>query len=117
MMNDTSMIEAARSLAWHVWKGIDIRKEDSEHLIAQRMWQRVLTRPMKEIERQVLIELYRNQLMIFRNKPTQRDEFLSIGQWRIPNQSELCEEQLSELAAWSFTARSLWMLSESLTQY
>jgi hypothetical protein len=117
MMNDTSMIEAARSLAWNVWKDIEVQGEDSEHLIAQRMWQRVLTRPMSEIERQVLIDLYRNQLTIFRNQPAQREEFLSIGQWRVPNQAELCEEQLSELAAWSFTARSLWMLSESLTQY
>jgi hypothetical protein len=117
MMNETSMIEAARSLAWLSWSSIEKNEIDQESLIAERMWRRVLTRPIKENERQLLLDLFENQKSQFRSDPKQRDEFLGIGQWQIPNQSELSDEQRSELAAWSFTARSLWMLSEALTQY
>lgn len=117
MMNETSMIEAARSLAWLSWSSIEKNEIDQESLIAERMWRRVLTRPIKENERQLLLDLFENQKSQFRSDPKQQDEFLGIGQWQIPNQSELSDEQRSELAAWSFTARSLWMLSEALTQY
>jgi len=117
MMNDPSMTEAARSLAWIAWSSIEKNSGSRENLIAELMWRRVLTRPIKESERQLMIDLYRNQLAFFQNELTQRDKFLEIGQWQVPNQSKLGDEQRSELAAWSFVARSLWMLSESLTQY
>lgn len=117
MMNDPSMTEAARSLAWIAWSSIGKNAGSRENLIAELMWRRVLTRPIKESERQLMIDLYRNQLAFFQNELTQRDKFLEIGQWQVPNQSKLGDEQRSELAAWSFVARSLWMLSESLTQY
>jgi hypothetical protein len=117
MMNETSMIEAARSLAWLSWSSIEKNEIDKESLIAERMWRRVLTRPIKENERRLLLDLFESQKSHFRSDPMQRDEFLGIGQWQIPNHSELSDEQRSEVAAWSFTARSLWMLSEALTQY
>jgi hypothetical protein len=117
LLNDPTFVEAARGFAWRVSREIDPAAPARNVLIAEQLWLQALSRPPTVDERNVLVGLYEMQRNYFRQHSEERIKFLHIGQWKAPNLDSLQEEELNELAAWSFTARSLFILNEFLTLY
>ena len=117
LLNDTTFIEAARGLAWRVWKDTDPAIENRDVHIARSLWRLAFSRPSTAQENTILVGLYQQQLAFFRDHPQEQAEFLAIGQWKIPEHDTLDSELLNKIAAWSFAARSLFMLNESITLY
>ncbi len=117
LLNDPTYIEAARGLAWSAINDADCTAKDRASKIAYQIWLRALSRPPTQQEEALLIALQEKQLQQFSETPQQRDEFLIIGQWRVPHRDLLTEQEVNDLAAWSFVARSVLMLNESLTLY
>lgn len=117
LLNDPSIVEAARAFAWSIWIQSDPNTEALHQQIAERLWQLALSRPATKAEVDVILDLYQKQIVIFRDHPEERDTFLKTGQWQLPHFETLSEESQNEVAAWSFVARSLFMLNESITLY
>jgi hypothetical protein len=117
LLNDTTFIEAARSLAWRVWRNTDPAIENRDAHIARSLWRLAFSRPSTAQENTILVGLYQQQLTYFREHPQEMAEFLEIGQWKIPDHESLDGESCCEIAAWSFAGRSLLMLNESITLY
>jgi len=117
LLNDPTFVEAARGFAWRVSREIDPVAADRNILIAEQLWLQALSRPPTLDERSILVEQYEMQRNYFRHHSDERLKFLNIGQWKAPDLDSLQEEELNELAAWSFTARSLFILNEFLTLY
>lgn len=116
LLNDPSLVEAARAFAWSICSEFDVRPK-REKQIAERLWLLALSRPATQAEVDVIRDLYQKQIAIFRDHPEERATFLKIGQWQLPHFETLSEEILNEIAAWTFVARSLFMLNESITLY
>lgn len=116
LLNDPSLVEAARAFAWSICSEFDVRPK-REKQIAERLWLLALSRPATQAEVGVILDLYQKQIAIFRDHPEERATFLKIGQWQLPHFETLSEESLNEIAAWTFVARSLFMLNESITLY
>jgi hypothetical protein len=117
LMNDTTFVESSRALAWQVWKEGNPIDQQRDPRIAQQLWLLALSRPPTPDETDVLLNLYKEQFVYFQANASERNEFLKIGQWRIPHGETLDELQLTEIATWSFVARSLFILNESITLY
>jgi cytochrome c553 len=117
LLNDTTFVEAARALAWQAWQKTARSEDDRDSRLAQQLWQLTLSRPPTLNETRILLSLYREQFAFFQAHASERTEFLQVGQWRLPNTETLDETDLSEIAAWSFVARSLFILNESITLY
>jgi hypothetical protein len=110
-------VESSRALAWQVWKEGNPIDQQRDPRIAQQLWLLALSRPPTPDETDVLLNLYKEQFVYFQANASKRNEFLKIGQWRIPHGETLDELQLTEIATWSFVARSLFILNESITLY
>lgn len=117
LLNDPTFIEAARGFAWRISREIAPTAPDRNTLIAEQLWLQALSRPPTVDERSILVELYETQRNYFDQHPDERLKFLQIGLWKAPKLDSLQEGELNELAAWSFTARSLFILNEFLTLY
>ena len=117
LLNDPSLVEAARAFAWSTWIRFDPNTEQLPRRIAEQLWLLALSRPVSDAELEVLLALYQKQIAIFREHPEERNTFLKTGQWQIPHFDTLSEERRNEVAAWGFVARSLFMLNESITLY
>lgn len=117
LLNDPSYVEAARAFAWSIWIEATPNPDPQHQQIAEQLWLLALSRPATKAETDVILELYHKQMAIFRDHPQERDVFLKIGQWQIPDFDTLSEERRNEVAAWGFVARSLFMLNESITLY
>jgi hypothetical protein len=107
LLNDPSVVEAARSLAARA-----VREGGSEP--GQRVrwaWRTVLTRAPEEREAAVLERFYRQSLAHYQNDRKAAEALLSVGQ--APRPADI---DPAELAAWTAVARALFNLNEAITR-
>ncbi len=116
LMNDPTFIECARSLTWNVLED-HLQETADQNQIASDLWMRVLGRQPTEEELALLLEIAQSQMDYYQKHPDKGAEFLSIGQWGVP-QHFLDDSKLKvKLAGWSFATRALLMLNETITRY
>jgi len=105
LLNDPSMVEAARSLAEQVAKrqGIDQTK-------VVWVWRRVLSRPPLKQEQRLLLQLLDHSRRYFRANKAAAKKLLQIGI------SSAGSVDATELASWTNTCRAILNLNEAITR-
>lgn len=106
LMNDLSMLEAARELAANA-----IRTTANESERVAGIFEPILGRPPAARERAVLLREYRRALEQYRRQPEAAADFVSRGQFRTKPGAEV-----AELAAGMLTASLILNLDEAMTR-
>jgi hypothetical protein len=107
LLNDVQFVETNRNLA-----SLMIQHQGDIHAKIQTAVMRVLARPAKENEFQVLSKTYARELAHFQANPEQAAQLLTSGESPLPD-----SYSKAELAAWSQVATVLLNLSETITQH
>ncbi len=107
-MNDPTFVESARVLAGSSLQILG--KSDDEKL--DLVFERVLARPAKPIERESLVRFLAQQRIEAHDHPEDVAKLLKVG--LAPNPTDV---DLIELAAWTEVCRVLLNLHESITRY
>ena len=107
LLNDPSMVEAARALAAKVLK----RKQRADKDRIDWLWQVVLSRRANGDEQALLAELLRDSRQYFRVNQKRGTKLLKIGISGHPNHLDTIE-----LASWTSVCRAVLNLSEAITR-
>jgi hypothetical protein len=106
LLNDPSLVEAARSLAVRILK--DGGNDDASRV--RWVWKRVLSREANEREVAVLRRMVDANRKLYASDTDAAKKLLSVGTTR-------CQRMdASELAAWTMAARTLLNLNETITR-
>jgi hypothetical protein len=108
LLNDPTFVESARVLAGSSLQILG--KSDDEKL--DLVFERVLARPAKPIERESLVRFLAQQRIEAHDHPEDVAKLLKVG--LAPNPTDV---DLIELAAWTEVCRVLLNLHESITRY
>ncbi|MEO0531485.1 MAG: DUF1553 domain-containing protein, partial [Planctomycetota bacterium] len=107
LLNDPTFVEAARHLAAEV---IAQDSAGTDQRIAT-MYRRAVSREPDDFEREQLARLVESQLVHYAENPEAADALLGVGLTDAPSDADK-----AELAAWTFAARTVLNLSETLTR-
>jgi hypothetical protein len=107
LLNDPTLVEAARELAQHV---VQERKTDAARL--ERAFWHVLSRAPKAKEMDALLNLLANQRAHYARQPEEARKLLQVG--FAPQARQM---DTGELAAWTNVTRVLLNLHETITRY
>jgi hypothetical protein len=106
-LNDPQFIEAARHLAqraWHAGSGDPLR-------ILDTMARRLLARPLRPEETEIILATFQEQLEYYRSTPTEAKKLTEVG----ASKPDAAIEP-PQLAAWTLTANQLMNLDEVLNK-
>jgi hypothetical protein len=103
LLNDPTFVEAARVFAERIVSEGGESVQDN----VDWAWRQVLGREPSEAERQLLIELYQDELSYFAANRTAAGQLLGVG---LATHSSVAPDE--ELAAWTSVARALFNLNE-----
>ena len=106
LMNDPQILEASRVLAN---KSFD-EKQDVENCIADIFFS-IVSRPIKDKEKEILIDLYEKEKTYFDKNPDKTLDYLSIGQTKIKT-----SDRLSEIAGLAQVTSAIFNLDESISK-
>ena len=105
LLNDPTMVEAARSLAQQM-----VKRSGSDREKISWVWRRVLSRRPTVQEQQLLLQLLNESRAYFRNDKTAAKKLLQVGI------TPVAKADSSELASWTNTCRAILNLNESITR-
>ena len=105
LLNDPSFVEAARVFAESLLQVPPAQRLDLAFL-------RTLGRPPEPRERASLEQFHHQQLLVFRERPSDAAAFTSIGLSPV-----LVGVDRVELAAWTAVTRALFNLNETIMRY
>ena len=106
LLNDPTFVEAAREFA-----ELAITRNDSVEARINWMWSRVVYRKPSQAEVDLLNNLVQSQLSYYQAHPQKANRLNEIG-----NSPPVKKQQQSELAAWTFVARALLNLNETIVR-
>lgn len=109
MMNDPTMLEAARVLA----QRLHAAEQNPEKQVAQA-FQRILCRKPKSKESALLNQYFEEQLQAFRNRQLDATKTLQIGEYPLPQGSS--EQAMQEMAALAKTLALIYNMEEAITK-
>ncbi|WP_303652536.1 PSD1 and planctomycete cytochrome C domain-containing protein [Paludisphaera mucosa] len=109
LLNDPTFVEAARVLAAGLLGG-DGSVDDEARI--ERLYQRVLARPVEAEERASLVGFLGERRKSFREHPGEAEKLLRVGQAPAPRGIDPVEA-----AAWTMTCRVVLNLHETITRY
>ncbi len=107
LINGTQFVEAARATAVRV---LQSQPENAESTLVE-MFRLSTSRPPSDREIQIVRQLFERQLAYFQQHPEQRSQYLSTGEFQVPEAIDP-----SRLAAFSVVANMLFNLDESITK-
>ncbi len=107
LLNDVQFVEAARVFAQRIIHSGGT--EFSDRLEFAFRW--ALSRPPGPIGKQVLEDLYRQQLSEYRQNPAAASKLIAFGESEVPSDIDVVE-----LAAWTAVARTILNLHETITR-
>lgn len=107
LLNDPTFVEAARVFATEI---LTDSSEDTDERI-DAIFQRAVSRPSAELERETLRGLIESQHAYYVDNPAAADKFLQVGLTEAP-----ADVDRAELAAWTFACRAVLNLGETLTR-
>ena len=105
LMNDPQFLEASKALAYRAYN----EKDGDKKAVIQYMFKLATSREAQENELAPLLEMYDEELQIFKTDPTKADAMLNFGQLVIEE-----ENDKPKLAAYSFVANTIFNLDETI---
>lgn len=108
LLNDLQYFEAARHLAQST---IQEAGDETSPQIVERMFRKVTLREPRADEREVLTEVYREQLSVFEKDTEAARSLVTVGPLPVPQ-----DAKIDELAAWTVVGNVLLNLDEIITR-
>ncbi|WP_299547400.1 DUF1553 domain-containing protein [Seonamhaeicola sp.] len=107
LLNDPQFVEASRALACRLYEDPELAFEDK----IKKGYLLTLTREPQDDEMAILKALYREQLEYFSKKPKALDQYLNIGDFKVP---EVLDKH--KIAALSVVCNTLFNMDEVYTK-
>ncbi|MBD3674157.1 MAG: DUF1553 domain-containing protein [Planctomycetaceae bacterium] len=107
LLNDPSLIEAARVLAAHAMEE-DVKNDRAR---IEWIWRRVLSRRPTEMESKVMADYRQNSKAAYAKDPAEAKKLQSVGRAETPEHLDPVE-----LASWSAVCRAILNLNETITR-
>lgn len=114
LLNDPTFVEAARHLATRIVAEENGEPDEQADNRIGALYRRALSREPDAFERQQLAALVASQSAYYAAHPNETEALLGVGLTETPADDD--EAHRAELAAWTFAARTVLNLSETLTR-
>jgi hypothetical protein len=105
-MNDPQFVEASRNIAQRA-----MQKDESDEAIINNISQILLSRPMRDTELSVVMDLYQSALEEFKSAPDEAKKLLEVGESKADPKLSV-----TELAAWTIVANQILNMDETLNK-